>query len=283
MAPRAVWKGFLKLAAVSCAVKLTGATSEAEKVRFRTLNRKTRNPVSARYVDEVTGKEVEREEQIKGYELDKGDFLQIDPEEIKKLKVTSEHTLAIDSFVDRNEIDSIWLDKPYYLYPADKAALEPFAIIREAMAKKKTVGMASIVLYQKDRPVVIEPLGKGLLMTTLRYENNVVAAAGVFDDMHDVKIDPEMAEIAAMIVDKKIGKFEPAEFEDAYENALLELIRAKQSGKTLPKHKPAARENVVNLADVLRKSLEKEGVKAPAARAAKKGKSAAGESARKSA
>lgn len=283
MAPRAVWKGFLKLAAVSCAVKLTGATSESEKVRFRTLNRKTRNPVKSRYVDEVTGEEVERDEQVKGYELDKGEFLHFEDEEIKKVKAEAEHTLAIDSFVDKESIQSIWLEKPYYLYPADKAALEPFTIIREAMARKKMVGIAGIVLYQKERPVMIEPLGKGLLMTTLRYENNVVAAGEVFDDMGKVKIDPEMAEIAAMIVDKKVGKFEPAAFEDTYENALLELIRAKQAGKTLPKHARAPRENVVNLADVLRKSLAKEGGTAPAGKASKKPKSRGAEPARKSA
>jgi DNA end-binding protein Ku len=264
MAPRAVWKGFLKLAAVSCAVKLTGATTESEKVRFRTLNRRTRNPVKMRYVDEISGEEVEREQQVKGYELDKGDFLLFEDEEIKSVKSPAEHTLSIDGFVDRDSVDSIWLEKPYYLYPADKGAAEPFAVIREAMIRKDLVGMADIVLYQKERPVIIEPLGKGLLMTTLRYQNNVVAAKEVFGDMGKVEIDPEMAEIAALIVDKKVGEFEPALFEDTYENALLDLIRAKQAGKALPKKAPAPRENVVNLADILRKSLEKEGGQAPA-------------------
>lgn len=274
-APRAVWKGFLKLAAVSCAVKLTGATSEAEKVRFRTLNRKTRNPVRSTYVDEVTGEEVEREQQINGYELDKGDFLLIEDEEIRKLKVQSEHTLSIDSFVDKKEIETIWLDKPYYLYPADKGALDAFAVIRDAMKKEKKVGLANIVLYQKERPVMIEPRGKGLLMTTMRYQNQVVAAKDVFDGVGKVKIDPEMADIAAMIIDKKVGEFDPSEFEDTYENALLELIRAKQAGKKPPKPVAVPRENVVNLADVLRKSLEKEGVKAPARKAARKSRKAA--------
>lgn len=283
MAPRAVWKGFLKLAAVSCAVKLAGATCESEKVRFRTLNRKTRNPVKSQYVDEVTGKEVERDQQVKGYELDKGDFIQFEDEDIKRVKVAAQHTLAIGSFVDGRSIDSIWREKPYYLYPADKAALEPFAIIREAMANKKMVGVACVVLYQKERPVVIEPLGKGLLVTTLRYENHVIAAKDVFADMSDVKIDPEMAEIAAMIVDKKVGAFEPKAFEDTYENALLELIRAKQAGKPLPKKAPEPRENVVNLADVLRKSLEKEGGSANARKPAGKTKTATTGSARKSA
>jgi DNA end-binding protein Ku len=264
MAPRAVWKGFLKFGAVSCAVKLTGATSEAEKVRFRTLNRKTRNPVKMSYVDEVTGEPVEREGQIKGYELGDDEYLQIEEEEIKQLKVASEHTLEIDKFVERAAVENIWLEKPYYIYPADRMAQEPYAIIREALRRKKMGGLANLVLYQRERPVLVEPLGKLLLMTTMRYENQVVAAKDVFGDMKKVKIDPEMAEIATMIVDKKVGRFDPAAFEDRYENALLDLIRAKQAGKKPPKPTAAPRENVVNLADVLRKSLEKEGGKTPA-------------------
>lgn len=263
MAPRAVWKGFLKFGAVTCAVKLTGATSEAEKVRFRTLNRRTRNPVKARYIDEVTGDPVEREDQIKGYELGENDYIQVEEDEIKALKVSGEHTLAIDSFVDKADVEKLWLEKPYYIYPADRMAQEPYAVIREALRRKKVGGIANVVLYQRERPVLIEPYGKGLLMTTMRYENQVVAARQVFGDMKDVKIDPEMIDIAGMIVDKKVGKFDPTMFEDRYENALIELIRAKQAGKKPPKPVAAPKENVVNLADVLRKSLEKEGVKAP--------------------
>jgi DNA end-binding protein Ku len=278
MVARAVWKGFLKLGTVTCGVKLTGATSEAEKVHFRTLNRKSRLPVKARYVDEETGKPVEREDQVKGYELDNGDFVLIEPDEIKSLKVTSEHTLDIEGFVDKASVQSLYLEKPYYLYPADRASTEAFAVVREAMKRKKRVGTASIVLYQRERPVVIEPLGNGMIMTTLRNHNEVVAADTVFDDIGDRKVDPDMAEIASLIIEKKVTTFDPSKFEDRYENALIELINAKRAGKKLPKAAPAPKENVINLADVLRKSLEKEGVKAPAkkpaARAEPKRKSA---------
>ena len=266
MAPRAVWTGFLKLASVSCAVKLSGATTESETVHFRTLNRKTKTPVHSIYVDETTGKPVESEDQVKGYELDNEQFIIVEPEEIKRLKVELEHTLEIDSFVDPATVPSLYREKPYYLYPADKVATEPFAVIREAMTRKKMAGIACIVLYQRERPVIIEPMGKGLLMTTLRYENWVVEARDVFSDLRKIDVDPEMAEIASLIIEKKTGKFEPTGFEDTYENALLTLIKAKQQGKKPPKPVEAPRENVINLADVLRKSLQKEGGKRPASK-----------------
>ena len=269
MAPRAVWKGFLKLASVSCAVKLTGATTESETVHFRTLNRTTKTPVHSIYVDEGTGKPVDSDDQVKGYELDNEEFVLIEPKEIKKLKLESEHTLEIDQFVDPTTVPSLYREKPYYLYPADKVATEPFAVVREAMARTKMAGMASLVLYQRERPVLIEPMGKGLLMTTLRYENWVVEAKNVFSELQKADVDPEMAEIASLIIEKKTGKFEPSGFEDTYENALLELIKAKQQGKKPPKSVPAPRENVINLAEILRDSLKKEGGKQPAGKASK--------------
>lgn len=195
MAPRAVWMGFLKLASVSCAVKLAGATTESETVHFRTLNRKTKKPVHSIYIDEATGKPVESDDQVKGYELDNEEFIIVEPDEIKSLKVQSEHTLEIDQFVDPTTVPSLYREKPYYLYPADKVATEPFAVMREAMTRKKMAGMAYIVLYQRERPVIIEPMGKGLLMTTLRYENWVVDAKDVFSGIRKVDVDPEMAEM----------------------------------------------------------------------------------------
>jgi DNA end-binding protein Ku len=264
MAPRAVWKGFLKLANVACSVKLTGATTEAGKLHFRTLNRRSRMPVKSVYVDEETGDAVERDDQVKGYELEGQEFLVIEPEEIAALKVKAEHTVELDRFVDFETVPSLFREKPYLLYPADKVSSEAFAVMREAMERRKLAGVAAIVLYQRERPVVVEPLGKGLLMTTLRYANWVVDAKEVFSDLGKVKVDPEMAEIASMIIEKKAGHFDPTSFEDKYENALFELIKAKQQGKKPPKPVAAPRENVVNLADVLRKSLEKEGVKPPA-------------------
>jgi DNA end-binding protein Ku len=283
MAPRAVWKGFLKLASVSCAVKLTGATTESEKVHFRTLNRKTGTPVHSIYVDEVTGEPVDTDEQVKGYELDNEEFIIVEPAEVKKLKVQAQHTLEIEQFVDPNAVPSLYREKPYYLYPADEVATEPFAVMREAMVRKKMAGIACIVLYQRERPVIVEPIGKGLLMTTLRYENWVVDAKEIFSGLHNVKVDPEMVEIASLIIEKKFGKFEPKGFEDTYEDALLELIKAKQEGRKPPKPVQAPRENVINLADVLRKSLAKEGGKPSAAKTPKTQAKANGGRKRKSA
>lgn len=264
MTARAVWKGFLKFGSVACAVKLVGATSESEKLHFRILNRKTQQPIKSVYLDESTGDTVESEDIIKGYELDKGDFLHLEPDEIKALKLQSEHTLDVDGFVDEKTIDPVYLDKPYYLIPADKVANEAYAVFRDALKKKGAAARSCIVLYQRGREVVIQATGDGITMTTLRPHNEVIAAKSVFEDIRHIKIDPEMAEIASLIIEKKVKKFDPSGFEDTYENALIEMIKAKQQGKKPPKPAPRPKENVVNLADILRKSLEKEGGKLPA-------------------
>lgn len=277
MALRAVWKGFLKFGAVSCSIKLINAASESGKVSFRILNRKDRLPVKSAYVDEITGDIVGSEDQIKGYELPSGDYLLIEPEDIKRLKPSAEHMLEVDETVDAASIDQRYLDKPYYVVPADAMSQEPFAVIQKALQKKKAAARASIVLYQKGREVVIAPHGDGLMMTTLRNHKDIVSEKSILDGIHVPKADPEMVEIATLLIDKKTATFNPTSFEDRYENALLDMIEAKKSGK-----KPAARvappkENVVNLADVLRKSLEKEGIAGGKARkpAAAKRKSAA--------
>lgn len=264
MAFRAVWKGFLKLGSVTCGVKLINATSEAETIHFKILNRKDRLPVKSAYLDEVTGKIVATEDQIKGYETDGGSFLTIEPEEIKQLKLTSDHTLDIEEMVDVSEIDTRYLDKAYYMAPADEVANETFALIRDALAQKKVAARACIVLYQRGREVVIQPKGKGMLMTTLRKAKEVVSEKTIFDGIKAIKVDPDMLEIASLLIDKKVGKFDTSQFEDSYENALIEMINAKKAGKKPPKAVAPPKENVVNLAEVLRKSLEQEGLSKPA-------------------
>jgi DNA end-binding protein Ku len=265
-APRAIWKGFLKLGAVSCGVKLVGATTEAEKIHFRILNRKDRLPVKSAYLDEGTGKTVEAEDQVKGYETDKGEFLLLEPDEIKALKLQTEHTLDIDGFVEKSAVDPVYLEKPYYMVPADAASAEAFAVIREALARKKMSAMACIVLYQRTHHVLIEPKAKCMLMTTLRNHNEVVAASSAFEGLKKRKVDKDMAEIASMIIDKKKTSFDPGKFEDTYEEALIAMIDAKRKGRKLPKAAPRPKENVVDLMDVLKKSLASEsgGAKRPA-------------------
>lgn len=260
MAPRPAWKGYLKLSLVTCAVELTNVVTHSEKVSFRVLNRATGNTVKRIYVDAETGDPVKDEDEIKGYEVDSGEYVHIEEDEIAAVKVESSDMMSLDGFVDKSSIQQIYLDTPYYLAPADKVSEDAFAVIRDAMAAKKKAGLARIVLYRRERPVVIEPLGKGMVLTTLRYDNTVRQPGTVFDDIKAVKTDKEMIELAQHIIDKKQAKFDPSQFDDKYEDALLELIRAKKAGKKAPKAKVAAKpSNVVNLFDALKKSLAADG------------------------
>ena len=256
MAPRPTWKGYLKLSLVACAVELTGATTTAEKVKFRVINRATGNTVRRQFVDAVTGKPVDADDEVKGYEIGKDEYLLVEDDEIEALQIESSHTLDIESFVDKQDIEQIYLDTPYFVTPADDVAGEAFAVIREAMAAKGKAGLARIVLFRRERPAVIEPLGAGLLLTTLRYATLVRRPEEVLDDVPTPKLDREMIALAGHIIDQKPGRFEPAAFEDRYEQAILDLVRAKQAGRAPPKVRAAGRpSNVVNLFDALKKSL----------------------------
>ncbi|MEP6566378.1 MAG: Ku protein [Mesorhizobium sp.] len=270
MAPRPAWKGYLKLSLVTCAVELTNVVTHTEKVSFRVLNRKTGNTVKRIYVDAQTGKPLGDGDEIKGYEISDGDFVHIDEDEIEAVQIESSHTMSLDGFVDKASIQQIYLDTPYYVAPADKVSEEAFAVIRDAMAGKKMAGLARIVLYSRERPVVIEPLGKGMVLTTLRYDNTVRQPGIVFDDIKAVKTDQEMTDLAELIIDKKQATFDPSKFDDKYEDALLELIRAKKAGKKAPQATAAAKpSNVVNLFDALKKSLSSDGGSSKTASSAK--------------
>lgn len=256
MALRPAWKGYLKLSLVTCAVELSNATTQSGKISFRTINRTTGNRVKRQYIDGASGKPVDEDSQVKGYEIGGDEFLLIEEEEIEAVQIESSHTMELEGFVDKSEIKQIYLDTPYYLSPADKVSEEAFAVIREALAAKKMAGLARIVLYRRERPVLVEPFGKGMLVTTLRYQNTVRKPDEIFDDLKGVKLDEDMVELAADIVDKKKAKFDPAKFEDHYETALIELVRSKKAGKKIQKAKPETKpSNVVNLFDALRKSL----------------------------
>lgn len=260
MAPRPAWKGYLKLSLVTCAVELTNVVTHSEKISFRVLNRKTGNTVKRIYVDAETGKPIADGDEIKGYEVDDGEFVHIEEDEIEAVKIESSNMMSLDGFVDKSSIQQIYLDTPYYLSPADKVSEDAFAVIREAMNAKKKAGLARIVLYRRERPVVIEPLGKGMVLTTLRYDSSVRQPDTVFDDIKQVKTDKEMIDLAEHIIDKKAAKFDPSGFDDKYEEALLELIRAKKAGRKAPKAKAASKpSNVVNLFDALKKSLAADG------------------------
>jgi DNA end-binding protein Ku len=265
MAPRPAWKGYLKLSLVSCAVELTGTTDHSEKVSFRIINRKTGNTVKRQYIDSVTGKPVADEDEVKGYEIGDDEYLLVEEDEIDAVQIESSHTLAIEHFIDRADIPAIYFDTPYYVTPADDVSEEAFAVIREAMARQKKAGIARIVLYRRERPVMIEPFDKGLLLTTLRYDKTVRKPDEIFDGLAKPKLDQELIELATHIIDKKQAAFDPSGFEDRYESALLELIQAKQKGKKPPVVQSAERPaNVVNLFDALKKSLAGEDSEAEA-------------------
>jgi DNA end-binding protein Ku len=260
MALRPAWKGYLKLSLVTCAIELSNATTHAEKVSFRILNRATGNTVRRQYVDSGTGKPVADKDEVKGYEVDDEAFLLIEEEDLDEVQIESSHTLNLDGFVEKASIDQVYLDTPYYVAPADKVSEEAFAVIRDALAEREMAGLARIVLYRRERPAVIEPFGNGMLLTTLRYGSTVREADGVFDDIGKVKIDHEMMDLATRIIDRKKGSFDPSEFEDSYENALLDLVKAKKGGKKRAIAKPEPKpSNVVNLFDALKKSLADEG------------------------
>ena len=257
MAPRPAWKGYLKLSLVTCAVELSGATTQSEKVSFRTLNRQTGNAVRRQYMDSANGKPVNEKSEVRGYEVEKDEFLIIEDEDIEAVQIESSHTLSLDSFVEKADVDPVYIEKPYYLTPADKVSEEAFAVIRQALEDKKMAGLARIVLYQRERPCLIEPFGKGMLLTTLRYGDTVRQAEEAYDGIDKAKPDQDLLELAIRTIERKKGKFDPATFEDRYEKAVLDLIKSrKKSGKKVAvretEEKPS---NVINLFDALKKSL----------------------------
>jgi DNA end-binding protein Ku len=274
MAPRPNWKGYLKLSLVSCPVALYPATTTSERVSFRTLNRETGNRVRRQFVDEQTGDPVESDSQIKGYEVAKGEFIQIEDDELKTVQLESNNTIDIERFVPRASVDELYLDTPYYLAPTDRVGEEAFAVIRDAMRTEKMVGLARVVLFRRERIVMLEPRDKGIVATSLHYANEVHAASGYFDEIPDTELPKQMLELATHIIEKMTGKFVPEEFEDRYENALIELIRSKQQGMPVKPQPTHRQTNVINLMDALKRSVEGVGAKGASERASSKKQSA---------
>ncbi len=277
MAPRSNWKGYLKLSLVSASIAIYPATSSSEKVRFNTLNRATGNRLKRQMVDSVTGDVVENEEMIKGYAIAKDQYVTVEDDELAEIAIESSHTVDIEKFVPKVSIDDRFRDAPYYLAPEDKVGQEAFAVIRDAMKKKKMVGIARVVMARRERVMMLEPFGKGIMGTTLLYPYEIRSDEAVFEEIPEVKLPDQMLGLAEHIIDKMTGEFNPEEFEDRYENAMIELIRSKQAGLPAPKEKAASRPaNVVNLMDALRRSIDDRGGKG-AAKGASSKKSAAAE------
>jgi DNA end-binding protein Ku len=255
MAPRAYWKGYLKLSLVSCPIQVFPAISERQKIRFHQINRKTGNRIKYCKLDAVTGKPVGDEDIVKGYEVGKDRYVEITDDELETVAIGSKHTIEIDQFVPRSEIDELYWNIPYYLAPEGEVGRQAFAVIREAIKKEGMVALGNVVFTTREHMMAIEPRGKGMLGVMLRYPYEIRKEADYFADIPDEKVPKDMLDLAVHIVATKAGHFEPEKLEDHYENALKELIKKKQHGEKIEKPKERAPAQVINLMDALRKSV----------------------------
>src|SRR3569833_282292 len=260
MAPRANWKGFLRLSLVTCPVALYPATSESEKISFNQLNRQTGHRIKYLKVDADTGEEVPNEEIVKAYALDKETFVEVSKEELEEIALESTRTIEIDEFVNKSDIDPRYLIRPYYIRPDGKVGHDAFAVIRETIRDMKKVAIGRVVLTNREHIIGLEPMDKGLVGTLLRYPYEVRSEQEYFDEIQDVKVTKDMLDLARHIVNQKAGRFDPEKFEDHYESALVELINLKRAGKVIrPKERPKG-ENIVDLMEALRQSVGREAV-----------------------
>jgi DNA end-binding protein Ku len=264
--PRASWKGYLKIAEVTCPVGLYAAVSSAERIALHTVNRSTGNRVSRQFVDSATGDPVEREEQVKGYEVGKDEYVVLEPEEIVAAVPQSDKTLTVAAFVGKNEVDDVFFDRPYYLAPSDRSADEAFALIREGLRAADAAAIATTVLFRRVRNVLIRAYDGGLAATTLNYDYEVRSAADAFADVPALRIKGEMLDLAIHIIKTKQGAFDPASFHDRYEAALSELVKAKMEGRTIEAPRPPKPQRADDLMAALRESagLGSRGPSAPA-------------------
>ncbi|BCH17836.1 non-homologous end joining protein Ku [Mesorhizobium sp. L-2-11] len=262
MAPRPFWKGYLKLSLVTCPVAMTPATTESEKVRFHTLNRKSGNRVVSQYVDAVSGKPVAEDDEVKGYQRGEDEYVLLEDEEIDAVALESTRTIDIDMFVDADSIGWIWYDKPHYLTPDDPVGEEAFSVIRDAMKSTGTVGISRLVMYRRERAVMLEPRGKGIVLWTLRYGDEVRDPKDYFGKIDDVKPDPKLMDMVTTLIDERTGQWDPAMTRDPVQARLLEIIASKKKGKKGPAKAKAKAEqpasNVINIMDALRKSIGSE-------------------------
>ena len=259
MAPRAYWKGFLRLSLVTCPVALFPATSESEKVSFNQINKKTGHRIKYQKVDADTGEEVSNEDIIKGYKVDSDRYLEVSKDELDNIALESTRTIEIDEFVPRSEIDDLYLVRPYYIVPDGKVGHDAYAVIRETIRSLDQVALGRVVLTSREHVIGLEARDKGLMGMLLRYPYEVRDSAEYFDDIQDVKITKDMLDLAKHIVQQKSGHFDPSKFEDHYEAALQELLDKKQKGLPIGHAAKRAPDNVVNLMDALRASLKTAG------------------------
>lgn len=266
MAPRAYWKGFLKLSLVSCPIALFPATSERDKISFHQINKKTGHRIHYMKVDAETGGEVGQHDIVKGYETAKNKYVELEPEELEAVALDSTRTIDIDTFVAREDIDEIYLRDPYFIIPDGKVGQQAFAVIREAIRKEGMVALGRVVFTNREHVIALEARGKGLMGITLRFPYEVRKESAYFDGIANEKVPKDMLDLALHIVETKKGKFQPDKFKDRYEDALKHLIRKKRKGEKIEPAAPPKESNVINLMDALRRSVKGKGRKAaPAA------------------
>lgn len=263
MAPRSFWKGYLKLSLVTCPVSMVPATTGEEKVRFHTLNRATGNRVMSVYVDAETGKPVEEEDQVKGYPRGEDDYVALEDEEIESVALESTRTIDIESFVPRDSIGWIWYDKPHYLVPDDPVGEEAFLVIRDAMAATGTVGIARLVLYRRERAVMLQPHENGIMLWTLRYGDEVRDPEPYFADVQPAKPERKLVGLVRQLIKQRTRRWNPAMVHDPVQERLLDVIADKRKGRRPSKDKAEpereAPSNVISIADALRRSIATEG------------------------
>ena len=262
MAPaRPYWKGYLKLSLVSCPIALHTGTSSTERVSFRQINKKTGNRLRQQLVDEVTREPVDGADKGRGYEYAKNAYIPVDDDELDAIAIESNHTIEINSFVPREQIDERYLDSPYYITPNDPVGLEAFALIREAMRREDRAALGRVVLGKRERVIMLQPWDNGLMGTTLRYPYDIRDAKDYFADIPNVTLDPDMLKLAEHILQSKATDFDPSRFVDRYEEAVTEMLKKKQAGMPVPREHAAPRpQNVENLMDALRRSMAQEKV-----------------------
>ena len=237
---------------------LSGDQREREKISFHQLNKSTGHRIKYRKVDADTGDEVESTDIIKGYQVGKGEYLELDPEELEAIAIESRRTIEIDEFVPRKEIDELYLNSPYYIVPDGEVGQQAFAVIREAIRQEGMVAIGKVVFTSREHIISLEARGKGLLGVTLRYPYEVRKEDEYFDGITDEKIPKDMLDLATHIVGTKKARFEPERFEDQYEDALKDLLKKKQSGQKIETPREREPSKVVNLMEALRRSVETE-------------------------
>jgi DNA end-binding protein Ku len=264
--PRASWNGFLRLSLVTCPVALIPATTEAKRIHLNQLNAATGNRVAQQLVDSKTGESLGRDQIVKGYEYERGRYVTLSDDELKDIQIESSKIIDLDHFVDRDKVDPLYLDAPYYVYPDGELAAETFRVIGEAMARTNKVGLGRVTIGSRERQVLVEPRDSGILMSTLRAGDEVRQAE--FGAKAKGEADPDMVAIAETIIERRAGAFEPANFRDRYQDALRELVEAKTKGLAAAPRAVEEPPKVINLMDALKRSLAQEAGARPSAVAA---------------